>query len=117
MINIYQTFGIKLFSLMFSQLFPLCYQLVAAGFFVSLFGAVPIVASPTSDKPEIYAIYRDASKPVKSRVNDLLSRMSFLEQLAQTRNVGGILGENASFDSTAVYSFNNGLGGGSICKL
>ncbi|KFY90684.1 hypothetical protein V500_05022 [Pseudogymnoascus sp. VKM F-4518 (FW-2643)] len=77
-------------------------------------GTVHTAASPAPNGPQTNSIYQDASKPVKARVADLLSRMSFLEQVAQTRNVGGILGADASFDNKTVYSFNNGQGGGSI---
>lgn len=102
---------------MLVQFFPLCRQLVTGAALASLVGTAHTAASPSPNGPEENAIYKDASKPVKVRVADLLSRMTFLEQLAQTRNVGGILGADASFDNTTVYSFNNGQGGGSICKL
>lgn len=102
---------------MLFQFFPSCHRLVTGAALASLMGTVHTAASPAPNDPRTNAIYQDASKPVKARVADLLSRMTFLEQLAQTRNVGGILGEDASFDNTTVYSFNNGQGGGSICKL
>lgn len=60
--------------------------------------------------------YQNANLPVETRVNDLLSRMTFLEKLAQTRNVGGILNANATYNHTAVDGFNAPYGGGSICK-
>lgn len=101
---------------MLSQFFPLCCQLVIGAAIASLMGTVHTAASPAPNGPQTNSIYQDASKPVKARVADLLSRMSFLEQVAQTRNVGGILGADASFDNKTVYSFNNGQGGGSICK-
>ncbi|KFY28972.1 hypothetical protein V491_00235 [Pseudogymnoascus sp. VKM F-3775] len=94
---------------MLVRFFPLCCQLVTWAALASLIGIVPTAASAATT-----AIYQDASKPVEARVADLLSRMTFLEQLAQTRNVGGILGVDASFDNTTVYSFNNEQGGGSI---
>jgi hypothetical protein len=40
----------------------------------------------------------------------------FLEQLAQTRNAGGILSTGATYNATFVDTFNNGYGGGSICN-
>lgn len=107
----------QFFPKMIFQFFPSCHQLVTGAALASLMGTVHTAASPAQNEPRTNAIYQDASKPVKARVADLLSRMTFLEQLAQTRNVGGILGENASFDNTTLYSFNNGQGGGSICKL
>lgn len=94
-----------------------CSRLVAAGLTYSLLAASPTYASPTPNDLERRAIYLDASKPVPARVADLLSRMTFLEQLAQTRNVGGILGADASYDNTTVFAFNNGSGGGSICNM
>ncbi|OBT61316.1 hypothetical protein VE03_09521 [Pseudogymnoascus sp. 23342-1-I1] len=99
---------------MLFQFFPSCRQLVTGAAIASLVGTVHTAASPAPNGAETNAIYQDASKSVKARVADLLSRMTFLEQLAQTRNVGGILGLDASFDNTTVYSFNNGQGGGSI---
>jgi len=43
--------------------------------------------------------------------------MTFREQLAQTRNVGGVLRADGTYDSAALDSFNDGYGGGSICKI
>jgi hypothetical protein len=96
---------------------PSCSHLVTVGLFASLLCAVPTATSPTFREIGKRAIYEDSTQPIPDRVADLLSRMSFLEQLAQTRNVGGILGADASFDNTTVFGFNDGLGGGSICNL
>lgn len=63
-----------------------------------------------------HTIYQDPTKPTVARVNDLLSRMSFEEKLAQTRNLGGILSTNATYNATMVDTFNSPYGGGSICK-
>lgn len=52
---------------------------------------------------------------IDGRVEKLLSQMTFLEKLAQMRNVGGILGANASYSEEDVFGFNDGHGGGSIC--
>lgn len=60
--------------------------------------------------------YLNSNLPVVKRVDDLLSRLTFLEQLAQTRNLGGLLGDKGTYNKTFVETFNDGYGAGTICK-
>ncbi|KAF7548042.1 hypothetical protein G7Z17_g7307 [Cylindrodendrum hubeiense] len=51
---------------------------------------------------------------IPRRVKEILSNMTFLEKLAQTRNYGGQLQADLSYDRDAFETFNLGNGGGSI---
>lgn len=96
--------------LMLLQLDPSSSMFLGTWLCAILIGTLPVTANPHT---------RDTGDAVKiaARVDDLLSRMTFSEKLAQTRNIGGILGTNATYDQTTVDGFNNGLGAGSICKF
>lgn len=60
--------------------------------------------------------YQNPQLPTNVRVEDLLSRMSFLEQLAQTRASSSGLGANSSYDLASMLAQNAPYGIGSICK-
>jgi hypothetical protein len=77
--------------------------------------AEPVTAS-APDKVPSNAPYLNAKLPVSARVKDLLSRMTYLEQLAQTRSYGGVLGYEASYNYTFLETFNAPYRGSSACK-
>lgn len=84
---------------------------------VSSFGAnaEPAAASAV-DKVTSNTAYLNPKLPVSARVKDLLSRMTYLEQLAQTRSYGGVLGYEASYNYTFLETLNAPYGGSSACK-
>ncbi|CAH0057184.1 unnamed protein product [Clonostachys solani] len=87
--------------------------LLQAGLFVGFLQTS--VASPAL--PELQqrgTPYERETSSIAAEVDKLLSRMTFLEKLAQTRNIGGILNPGVTYDEEFVEAFNNGLGGGSI---
>lgn len=73
---------------------------------LSSFGvnAEPVAAS-AADKVPSNTPYLNPKLPVSARVKDLLSRMTYLEQLAQIRSYGGVLGYEASYNYTFFGDF------------
>lgn len=92
-------------------------MLLTSGFSVGAFLGTWLCAATLGTTPVFASPLTEESSKIAAKVDDLLRRMSFLDKLAQTRNLGGILGTNATYDKTTVDGFNNGLGAGSICTF
>jgi hypothetical protein len=60
--------------------------------------------------------YHNGSLPTTARVEDLLSRMTYLDKLAQTRASPYGLSTNSTFNLSQIVEFNAPYGLGSICK-
>jgi hypothetical protein len=60
--------------------------------------------------------YKNASLPTTARVEDLLSRMTYLDKLAQTRASPYGLSANSTYNLSEIVEFNAPYGLGSICK-
>jgi hypothetical protein len=99
----------------FVDMFPCLSTSSATAFWLAL--SHTLLYPSVSAVPASTPTYMNSKLSVSARVQDLLSQMTFLEQLAQTRNVGGILQSDGTYNHTFVDTFNNGYGGGSICKV
>lgn len=74
--------------------------------------AIALLSSHTAAAPLDGTNHTAADIP--RQVEEILSKMTFLEKLAQTRNYGGQLQTDLSYDRDAFEEFNLGNGGGSI---
>lgn len=54
---------------------------------------------------------------IPRRVEALLSRMTYLEKLAQMRNYDGVLRDDLTYDANHIENFFDGNGAGSICMF
>lgn len=61
------------------------------------------------------AVYKDSKADFSDRVADLLSYMCWDEKIAQMGGVGGILGQNSTYDA-AQFLDRAKLHNGTICK-
>lgn len=60
--------------------------------------------------------YQNAKLQIAARVEDLLSRMTYLDKLAQTRASPYGLSTNSTYNLSEIVEFNAPYGLGSICK-
>jgi hypothetical protein len=60
--------------------------------------------------------YQNANLPIAARVEDLLSRMTYLDKLGQTRASPYGLSTNSTYNLSEIVEFNAPHGVGSICK-
>ncbi|GAA4757406.1 glycoside hydrolase family 3 N-terminal domain-containing protein [Sphingomonas daechungensis] len=88
---------------------------VAGAALIGLTGASSIAQTPVSKNSNSVAIYKDASKPVEARVEDLLKRMTLEEKTAQLVTLWEQKGKIQTDDGTfspeeASQNFPNGIG-------